>query len=128
MARDDLIEQIANASDLQALESLRVQLLGKSGEITTKLKSLGSMDADARAAEAPKIHALREQVTAAIADRKAALEGLAVIAAVRHNHTDYDELLMQGAGRAHARQTVREQIEELVEKWTAKSSRSAGNS
>jgi phenylalanyl-tRNA synthetase alpha chain len=75
MARDDLIDQIAQAPDLQALESLRVGLLGKSGEITAKLKSLGSMDADARAAEAPKIHALREQVTAALADRKAALEG-----------------------------------------------------
>ena len=32
------------------------------------------MDAETRAAEAPKIHALREQVAAAIADRKAALE------------------------------------------------------
>jgi phenylalanyl-tRNA synthetase alpha chain len=74
MARDDLIDQIAQAPDLQALESLRVQLLGKSGEITAKLKSLGSMDADTRAAEAPKIHALREQVTSAIADRKAALD------------------------------------------------------
>jgi phenylalanyl-tRNA synthetase alpha chain len=74
MARDDLIDQIAQASDLQALESLRVQLLGKSGEITAKLKSLGSMDPDTRAAEAPKIHALREQVTTALADRKVALE------------------------------------------------------
>ena len=32
------------------------------------------MDPETRAAEAPKIHALREQVTTAIADRKAALE------------------------------------------------------
>ena len=32
------------------------------------------MDPDARAAEAPKIHAFREAVTSAIADRKAALE------------------------------------------------------
>src|SRR4029453_1397064 len=75
MARDDLIDQIVQAPDLQALESLRVKLLGKSGEITAKLKSLGSMDPEARAAEAPKIHALREQITDAIADRKAALEG-----------------------------------------------------
>ena len=53
---------------------LRVAALGKSGEITALLKSLGSMDPDTRAAEAPKIHALREQVTRAIAERKAALE------------------------------------------------------
>src|SRR5438270_9865310 len=74
MARDDLIDQIAQAPDLQALESLRVRLLGKSGEITAKLKSLGAMDPDARAAEAPKVHALRERVTSAIGERKAALE------------------------------------------------------
>ncbi len=74
MARDDLIDQIAEAPDLQALEGVRVRLLGKSGEITALLKSLGSKDADTRAAEAPKIHALRERVSGAIADRKAALE------------------------------------------------------
>jgi phenylalanyl-tRNA synthetase alpha chain len=71
---DALIERIAAAENLQELDSVRVSLLGKSGEITAKLKSLGSMDPDTRAAEAPRIHALREAVTGAIADRKAALE------------------------------------------------------
>jgi phenylalanyl-tRNA synthetase alpha chain len=75
MARDeDLLEQIRGAPDLGALESLRVSMLGKSGRITAQLKSLGSMDPDTRAAEAPKIHELREAVTSAIAERKAALE------------------------------------------------------
>src|SRR6476661_2778756 len=70
----ELLERVAAAETLQDLESVRVALLGKSGEITAKLKSLGSMDPSARAAEAPRIHALREAVTGAIADRKAALE------------------------------------------------------
>src|SRR5687768_4990237 len=75
MARDeDLLEQIRGAPDLGALESLRVSMLGKSGRITAQLKSLGSMDPDTRAEEAPKIHELREAVTSAIAERKAALE------------------------------------------------------
>jgi phenylalanyl-tRNA synthetase alpha chain len=71
---DAVLDRIAAAKDLQELDSVRVSLLGKSGEITAKLKSLGSMDAEARAAEAPKIHALRERVTEAIASRKDALE------------------------------------------------------
>ena len=71
---DALLDRIAAAGSLQELEQLRVGALGKSGEITAKLKSLGSMDPDTRAAEAPKIHALREAVTNAIAERKAALE------------------------------------------------------
>jgi phenylalanyl-tRNA synthetase alpha chain len=71
---DTLLDRIASANSLQELDSVRVAVLGKAGEITAKLKSLGSMDAETRAAEAPKIHALREQVTSAIADRKAQLE------------------------------------------------------
>ena len=73
-ADEDIIDQIRDAADLAALESLRVKLLGKSGEITAKLKSLGSMDPESRAAEAPRIHALREEIADAIGSRKEALE------------------------------------------------------
>src|SRR3954462_119804 len=71
---DALLDRIAAAKNLTELDSVRVSLLGKSGEITAKLKSLGSMDPDTRAAEGPRIHALHEQVADAIANRKAALE------------------------------------------------------
>ena len=75
MASDsDILDQIRGAADLGTLDQLRVAVLGKSGSITQQLKSLGGMDPETRAAEAPKIHAFREQVTAAISDRKAALE------------------------------------------------------
>jgi len=70
----DILDEIWNAGDLAAVEALRVRLLGKSGEITARLKSLGSMDPAARAAQAPEVHALREAVTAAITERKAALD------------------------------------------------------
>jgi len=71
---ETMLDRIAAADNLGDLEAVRVSALGKSGSITALLKSLGSMDAETRTAEAPKIHALRERVTAAIADRKAALE------------------------------------------------------
>ena len=75
MASDtDILDQIRSAPDLGALDQLRVSVLGKSGSITARLKSLGAMDPDTRAAEAPKIHAMREEVTSAIAERKASLE------------------------------------------------------
>src|SRR5678815_4356998 len=75
MASDtDILDQIRGAADLGALDQLRVSVLGKSGSVTQQLKSLGSMDPETRAAEAPKIHAFREQVSSAIADRKLALE------------------------------------------------------
>ena len=67
-------QQIAAANDLAALDAVRVAALGKSGEVTQLLKSLGGMDAETRTAEAPRIHALREAVTSALAARKEALE------------------------------------------------------
>jgi phenylalanyl-tRNA synthetase alpha chain len=74
MSDSDLLEAIASAPDLGALEQLRVTALGKSGTITAMLKSLGAMDPETRASEAPKIHALREKVSTALGDRKVALE------------------------------------------------------
>ncbi|MEO5773662.1 MAG: phenylalanine--tRNA ligase subunit alpha [Sphingomicrobium sp.] len=70
----DLIQQIDAATDLAALDQLRVAALGKSGSITAMLKSLGGMDPETRGKEGPKIHALREQFASALADRKASLE------------------------------------------------------
>ncbi|HEU4809243.1 MAG TPA: phenylalanine--tRNA ligase subunit alpha [Sphingomicrobium sp.] len=74
MADSELLDQIRSAPDLQALDALRVSALGKSGSLTAQLKSLGKMSPEERSAEAPKIHAMREVVTDAIAERKAALE------------------------------------------------------
>ena len=70
----DLIDRIAAAPDFAALEALRVAALGKSGEITALLKSLGGMTPEQRLVEGPAIHARREAVAAAIAARKDALE------------------------------------------------------
>src|SRR6476659_859957 len=70
----DILEQIGQARDLAALDGVRVAALGKSGAITQLLKSLGGMDVETRTREAPKIHALRESVSNALAERKAALE------------------------------------------------------
>ena len=71
---ETMLDRITAAESLGELEAMRVSALGKSGSVTALLKSLGSMDPDTRAAQAPKIHALREAVTNAIAGRKVALE------------------------------------------------------
>jgi hypothetical protein len=42
---------------------------------------------------------------------------LAVIASIRHTHTHYDELIMQGVDRAIARNEVHEQIERVLSDW-----------
>jgi hypothetical protein len=42
---------------------------------------------------------------------------LAVAAAVRHNHTEYDQLLASGVDRATARMRVAGRVEEILEAW-----------
>ncbi len=76
----EAIARIAAANDLDSLERLRVELLGKQGSISVLLKSLGGMSVDERQAQGPQIHALRERVTTALADAKAALESAALSA------------------------------------------------
>ena len=42
---------------------------------------------------------------------------LAVIAHIRHSHTNYDELLMETGHRQFARDQVRAQIDEVLARW-----------
>ena len=42
---------------------------------------------------------------------------LAVIASIRHNDTDYDDLLMSGVDRAEARERVHGQVDAVLEHW-----------
>jgi hypothetical protein len=42
---------------------------------------------------------------------------LAVIASIRHNDTDYDDLLMSGVDRAEARERVHGQVDDVLEQW-----------
>jgi phenylalanyl-tRNA synthetase alpha chain len=72
--RSETIARVEAAADLAALEQERVAALGKQGAVTQLLKTLGGMTPEQRQAEGPRIHALREAVTDAIAGRKAALE------------------------------------------------------
>jgi len=70
----DLTGRAAAAPDLGALETLRVEALGKTGAVSELLKGLGKMSPDERREQGPAINGLRDAIAAAIAERKAALE------------------------------------------------------
>jgi len=86
--KSDLLARIAAAADLAALEALRVEALGKQGAVTQLLKTLGAMSPDERQARGPFIHALREAITAAIQDRKAALDAAELDARLERERVD----------------------------------------
>ena len=72
------LSRIEGATDLETVEALRVEFLGKQGAISGLLKTLGKMSPDERKVEGPKIHGLRESVADALAARKDALEAAAL--------------------------------------------------
>ena len=74
----ELSAQAGAASDLAALDAVRVAALGKTGSISNLLKSLGSMSPDERKTAGPAINGLRDRVAALISERKAALEAAAL--------------------------------------------------
>lgn len=68
------LDDIAAASTPDAIESLRVSLLGKSGSITALLKSLGTLPAEERKQAGEVINAWRVKVTDALTSKKAELD------------------------------------------------------
>ncbi len=72
--QSETLSAIAGADSPDALEAVRVAALGKQGSISALLKTLGQMSPEERQVQGPVINGLRESVTTAIADKKAALE------------------------------------------------------
>jgi phenylalanyl-tRNA synthetase alpha chain len=80
--------QIAGAADVAALEAVRVAALGKAGQVSLLLKSLGAMSPDERREQGPLINGLRDRLTALIAERRASLDAAALEAQLAAERVD----------------------------------------
>jgi phenylalanyl-tRNA synthetase alpha chain len=76
--RAKYFEAIGAAGDEAALEAVRLSALGKKGEVSLALKSLGTMSPEERKTAGPALNALRDELAAALAARKAALADAAL--------------------------------------------------
>ncbi len=85
---DEALESIAAAATLEALDAVRVRLLGKSGSVTALLKSLGKLAPDERRAQGERINVVRDRLGDALAQRKEALEKLALDARLAGERID----------------------------------------
>lgn len=68
------LSAVAQAESLPGLDQVRVQYLGKKGEITGQLKTLGKLAPEQRKAAGAEINKVKEQVLLAIKDRHSVLE------------------------------------------------------
>jgi phenylalanyl-tRNA synthetase alpha chain len=67
-------ERVQSATDPKTLESLRVGLLGKKGELTTVLRQVGSLPAAERSAAGAEANQLKDDIFRWIAERMGGLE------------------------------------------------------
>ena len=72
------LAEISASDDLQQLDDLRVRYLGKKGEVTAQLKSLGSMEPDQRRSFGQAVNAVRDALNQAITARRKDLESAAL--------------------------------------------------
>lgn len=72
--KSEILSNLEKSKDLKTLEDLRVAELGKQGRISNLMKSLGTLDPEARRIKGQEYNALRDVIVAALDQRKELLE------------------------------------------------------
>jgi phenylalanyl-tRNA synthetase alpha chain len=85
---DQAAAEIADATDLAALDTVRVSYLGKKGELTARLKTLGQLPADERASAGQEINKAKQEVQANLNARRESLENAALEAKLAADAVD----------------------------------------
>ena len=114
---DDLkqkyLSMIADAADEAAIEDLRVQAVGKKGEISLKMRELGKMTPEERQTAGPALNALKDEINSALLAKKSALGDAALDSRLRGEWLD---VTLPGRGRA---QGTIHPISQVTEEVTA---------
>ena len=72
--KNEVLIKIKEANSLDDLESLRVQVLGKKGSITSLMKQLGSLEPDKRREAGQILNSLQKNIIESIDNKKSSLE------------------------------------------------------
>jgi len=86
--KDKTLGAIEAADGLDALESLRIESLGKKGSVSLAMKELGQLDAEARRDAGQALNALKSEISDAIDKRKAELSRQALDARLAKERVD----------------------------------------
>ncbi|MFK7903218.1 MAG: phenylalanine--tRNA ligase subunit alpha, partial [Nitratireductor sp.] len=109
----DILKAIETAADEAALETIRVESLGKKGSISAQMKTLGSMSAEERQVMGPALNSLKNTVGDAIAERKLVLKRAAIEERLKTETVDVTLPVRQSpseAGRIHPISQVIDEI------------------
>jgi len=107
-------QAIADAGDLQQLDQVRVQYLGKKGEFTAQLKALGQLPADERKQAGQIINEAKRAFQESLEQRKAVLEAAKLQAELAQQTVDVTlPGRGQQAGGLHPVSRTMQRIDEL---------------
>jgi phenylalanyl-tRNA synthetase alpha chain len=110
----NILVEVAAASDEAALEAVRVSALGKNGSITALLKTLGAMASEERKTKGPLINGLKDRVNAALAARRETFKSAALEARLNTESIDVTLPVREASaeiGRVHP---ITQVIDELT--------------
>jgi phenylalanyl-tRNA synthetase alpha chain len=82
------LASVERAETLQALDAVRVDFLGKKGQISQLMKGLGHLSAEERPHAGAQINAIRDQVITALESKRDALETAAEVALLARDAID----------------------------------------
>jgi phenylalanyl-tRNA synthetase alpha chain len=111
--RNKYIDAVAGAADEAALEDIRVQAVGKKGEVALKMRELGKMTPEERQVMGPKLNALKDEINSAISAKRSALADAALDERLR---TEWLDVTLSGRP---ARQGTIHPISQVTEEITA---------
>ena len=82
------VDEIQSTSDMESLESLRVQYLGKKGVLTEQLKALGKLPKEERPEAGQKINQIKGVIQKALEKRKSDLQGALINEQLKNETVD----------------------------------------
>ena len=110
--RNDIMGRIAGAGDLAALDEVRVAAVGKKGSVTELVKQLGGLPPEQRREAGQAFNALKQEVEAALGERRTVLAERALDARLEAERLDVTlPARPRAEGRIHP---VRQAAEEIV--------------
>ena len=110
----DAKQAIAAAGDLQALDQVRVDFLGKKGRITERMKMLGQLSADERPKAGQAINQAKQAVQQAVEARREALKNAILEAKLAGEEIDVTlPGRQQPAGSLHPVTRTLQRVEDL---------------
>ncbi|HXR88020.1 MAG TPA: phenylalanine--tRNA ligase subunit alpha [Stellaceae bacterium] len=110
--RDDWLRQIAAAGSADALEQLRVTILGRNGQLTALLKTLGGLAPDERKTRGAALNALKATVEEALGAAKRSHDRAALDQRLKEERIDVTlPVKAEIDGRVHP---ISQTIDELI--------------